>query len=399
MNYICQKVTERISYLIQCIYLIVKSLGWAGVAVKQAPAKSQAYTFRHCMWISSWSLLLLRERSTANPRRDPLRGRHGGGQRRVSKPAIPLKVVGCGIGIGRAGRGHGPVLVVHGGLLVVFFVIRAPARRRWRRRDGRRSRRWRRRRDGRWRTGFDDGDDNGGGTTGYEVDNYGKGATGNDDYDDDDGNDGDGTERYNNQIEARSLTFMRGMKRRNSNIIDQWDLIHCGVAAVGYTHRNCDNIHPWISTTGDLAFSHQQGFTVLNSQKGFRRSLPEISLFSLSSRTVTQWLLTDCGHDCFWRRRWSFLLSGNVDLVSLVPRGLLFWGRWRFYSLTGKVELFKQCITTRWSWSDSRFKKKWFENYEIILSVSTVLFLNGLLKCHGSKVSTWGWHRVNWHQE
>jgi hypothetical protein len=47
--------------------------------------------------------------------------------------------------------------------------------------------------------------------------------------------------------------------------------------------RECDNIHPWISTTGDLAFSHQQEFTVLNSQKGFRKSLPEISLFSLSS--------------------------------------------------------------------------------------------------------------------
>jgi hypothetical protein len=44
--------------------------------------------------------------------------------------------------------------------------------------------------------------------------------------------------------------------------------------------RECDNIHPWIFTTGDLAFSHQQEFTVLNSQKGFRRSLPEISLFS-----------------------------------------------------------------------------------------------------------------------
>jgi hypothetical protein len=47
--------------------------------------------------------------------------------------------------------------------------------------------------------------------------------------------------------------------------------------------RECDNIHPRISTTGVLAFSHQQEFTVLNSQKGFRRSLPEISLFSLSS--------------------------------------------------------------------------------------------------------------------
>ena len=92
---------------------------------------------------------------------------------------------------------------------------------------------------------FDDNDDNGSGTTGYEVDDYGKGATGDDDYDDDDGDDGDGTERQNNQIEACSLTFMRSMKRRNSNIIDQWDLIHCGVAAVRYTHCNPE---VWISS-------------------------------------------------------------------------------------------------------------------------------------------------------
>ena len=47
--------------------------------------------------------------------------------------------------------------------------------------------------------------------------------------------------------------------------------------------RGCDNIHSWISTIGDLASSHQQEFTVLNSQKGYWRSLPEISLFSLFS--------------------------------------------------------------------------------------------------------------------
>jgi hypothetical protein len=45
--------------------------------------------------------------------------------------------------------------------------------------------------------------------------------------------------------------------------------------------RECDNIHSWISTIGELASSHQQEFTVLNSQKGFWRSLPEISLFCL----------------------------------------------------------------------------------------------------------------------
>jgi hypothetical protein len=45
----------------------------------------------------------------------------------------------------------------------------------------------------------------------------------------------------------------------------------------------CGNIHSWISTIGDYASSHQQEFTVLNSQQGFWRSLPEISLFSLFS--------------------------------------------------------------------------------------------------------------------
>jgi hypothetical protein len=38
---------------------------------------------------------------------------------------------------------------------------------------------------------------------------------------------------------------MRGMNKRNSDLIDQWDLIHCGVAAVRYTHRNPE---VWISS-------------------------------------------------------------------------------------------------------------------------------------------------------
>jgi len=42
-----------------------------------------------------------------------------------------------------------------------------------------------------------------------------------------------------------SLTFMRGTKKRNSNLICQWDLIHCGVAAVRYTHHNPE---VWISS-------------------------------------------------------------------------------------------------------------------------------------------------------
>jgi hypothetical protein len=59
--------------------------------------------------------------------------------------------------------------------------------------------------------------------------------------------------------------------------------IYSGVLLKDVKVPDCDNIHSWISTTGDLAFSHQQEFTVLNSQKGFRRSLLEISLFSLFS--------------------------------------------------------------------------------------------------------------------
>jgi hypothetical protein len=46
--------------------------------------------------------------------------------------------------------------------------------------------------------------------------------------------------------------------------------------------RECENIYSWISPSVDLAFSHKQEFTVLNSPKGFWRSLPEISLLSFT---------------------------------------------------------------------------------------------------------------------
>ena len=45
--------------------------------------------------------------------------------------------------------------------------------------------------------------------------------------------------------------------------------------------RECENIHSWIFPSVDLAFSHQQEFAVLNSSKGFWRSLPE-NLFQRS---------------------------------------------------------------------------------------------------------------------
>jgi len=74
---------------------------------------------------------------------------------------------------------------------------------------------------------------------------------------------------------AKTLFYDIACQTRTPAAIASVDASNC--------YDRCDNIHPWISTTGDLAFSHQQEFTVLNSQKGFQRSLPEISLFSLSS--------------------------------------------------------------------------------------------------------------------
>jgi hypothetical protein len=55
-----------------------------------------------------------------------------------------------------------------------------------------------------------------------------------------------------------------------------------GRATKKHGGKYCENIHSWISPSVDLAFSHQQEFTVLNSQKGFWRSLPEISLLSFT---------------------------------------------------------------------------------------------------------------------
>ena len=49
---------------------------------------------------------------------------------------------------------------------------------------------------------------------------------------------------YDKHVAKSALTFMRGMKKRNSNLIDQCDHIHCGVAALRYTHHNPE---VWIS--------------------------------------------------------------------------------------------------------------------------------------------------------
>jgi hypothetical protein len=49
----------------------------------------------------------------------------------------------------------------------------------------------------------------------------------------------------------------------------------CGCKRVGEQWSVCENIHSWISLSGDLAFYHQDEFMVLNPPKGFWRSLTE----------------------------------------------------------------------------------------------------------------------------
>jgi hypothetical protein len=55
--------------------------------------------------------------------------------------------------------------------------------------------------------------------------------------------------------------------------------------------RECENIHSWISLSGDLVFSHQQGIYGFKFPKRGWRSLPEISLllffFSSSKDLIT----------------------------------------------------------------------------------------------------------------
>jgi hypothetical protein len=46
--------------------------------------------------------------------------------------------------------------------------------------------------------------------------------------------------------------------------------------------KECGNIHSWISLSGNLVFSHQQGIYGFKFPKKFWKSLTEISLFSQS---------------------------------------------------------------------------------------------------------------------
>ncbi len=48
--------------------------------------------------------------------------------------------------------------------------------------------------------------------------------------------------------------------------------------------RECESIHSWISLVGDLAFSHEVEFMVLNCPRGFLEiSLRDLTLFFLFS--------------------------------------------------------------------------------------------------------------------
>jgi hypothetical protein len=130
----------------------------------------------------------------------------------------------------------------------------------------------------------------------------------------------------------------------------------------------------------------------------------------LSALTLTHW----AGDMTFGQDADLFRCACDTSHSPCPRRKLAIWrNRWHLIELapqtwTAKVSAMNMkdyihvvttiaCVTT--SWSDSHFKKKWSENYKIILSASALLFLNGLLKCHGSQVSTWGWHEVNWRQE
>ncbi len=57
-----------------------------------------------------------------------------------------------------------------------------------------------------------------------------------------------------------SLTLLRSMKNRNGNLVDQWDLIHCGLTSIWYSDYNqevwttsfvSDNHH----TLGEMTFA------------------------------------------------------------------------------------------------------------------------------------------------
>ena len=89
-------------------------------------------------------------------------------------------------------------------------------------------------------------------------------------------------EKANKAARANKAKVAATAKLAGEQVPRKGKRTHGGGPAKGTPKKgctDCDNIHPWISTTGDLAFSHQQEFAVLNSQKGFWRSFPEISLF------------------------------------------------------------------------------------------------------------------------
>jgi hypothetical protein len=55
-----------------------------------------------------------------------------------------------------------------------------------------------------------------------------------------------------------------------------------GCNKIGYDFKNCENVHSWISLSGDLVFSHQQGIYGFKFPKRF---------LEISSRDLTSSLL------------------------------------------------------------------------------------------------------------
>ncbi len=69
------------------------------------------------------------------------------------------------------------------------------------------------------------------------------------------------------------------LTRLKNAVADQGTSIDCLETAVGTMRQGCENIPTWISLSGDLAFSHQDGIYGLNFPRGFRSSLGQRAHF------------------------------------------------------------------------------------------------------------------------
>jgi hypothetical protein len=75
-----------------------------------------------------------------------------------------------------------------------------------------------------------------------------------------------------------SLTFLWSMKNRNSNLVDQWDLIHCGLASIQYSDRNRG---VWISSFVSVNFHPMRQITYAEWCKNLESFMQAADSFNL----------------------------------------------------------------------------------------------------------------------